>query len=95
MATVMSHRHMSTRARERRVPFVQVRRTVLGLSQAARLTHKWGTAFVYEHHRRGWLFITPWEREELTDSLLCVVGNLTAAEAIELLREECLSDTVN
>ena len=90
MATVLSSRHMSTRARENRVPFVEVRRSVHGLGYASRLTQKWGTAFVYQSPRDGYLHITPWERPELVEQLLCVVGNLTSREAVELLREEVL-----
>lgn len=92
MATVLSHRHFSTRARERRVPYVEVRRTVQGLGYAARLSHKWGQAFIYEATRPGYIVATPCEREEDLDRLLCVVGNLTPPEAIVLLREEVLAD---
>ena len=92
MATVLSHRHFATRARERRVPFVEVRRSVQGLGYAARLTHKWGKAFVYESRRPGFLVATPCERDEDLPRLLCVVGNLTPPEAIVLLREEVLAD---
>ena len=66
---------------------------IRGLGYASRLTHKWGKAYVYLSTRDGYLHITPWERLELLDRLLCVVGNLTAPEAVELLREEVLPDS--
>jgi hypothetical protein len=92
MATVFSHRHFSTRARERRAPYVEVRRSVAGLGYAARLSHKWGLSYVYLSRRPGYLVVTPCEREEDTEHLLCVVGNLTPPEAIVLLREEVLAE---
>lgn len=92
MSTVLSHRHFSTRAREKRVPYVEVRRTVSGLGYASRLSHKWSVAYVYESSRPGYLVVTPCEREDDTDRLLCVVGNLTPPEAIVLLREEVLAE---
>ena len=93
MSTVLDSRNMSTRARDNRVPFVEVRRSIRGLGYASRLTHKWGKSYVYLSTRDGYLHITPWERLELLDRLLCVVGNLTAPEAVELLREEVLPDS--
>ena len=93
MSTVLDSRNMSPRARDNRVPFVAVRRSIRGLGYASRLTHKWGKAYVYLSTRDGYLHITPWERLELLDRLLCVVGNLTAPEAVELLREEVLPDS--
>jgi hypothetical protein len=95
MSATLSNRHMSTRHRQNRVPFVEVRRSVHGLGFASRLTCKWGVSYVYSSTRDGYLHITPWERTDLTDRLLCVVGNLTPPEAIQLLREEVLVDSVH
>jgi len=69
MSTVLSHRHFSTRAREKRVPYVEVRRSVTGLGYASRLSHKWSVAYVYSSKRPGYLVVTPKSRSRARDSL--------------------------
>jgi len=95
MRATVPNPNLSSRYRANRVPFVEVRRSVHGLGLASRLTSKWNTAFVYLSTRDGYLHVTPWERPELVDRLLCVVGSLTAQEAVELLREEVLPDALH